>query len=68
MGRKKAGGFIFESFKSDHRPLHVHISDDRGEIGRWDIENQRPMDDFKVGRKLRAALAELGYLIEATDE
>jgi hypothetical protein len=62
--RKKVGGFIFESYKGDHSPLHVHISDDRGVIGRWDIENQRPMDDFTLGRKLRKALVEAGYKFE----
>lgn len=31
------------------------------EIGRWDIEHQRPMDGFVVTRKLKEALAKAGY-------
>ena len=64
MGRKKAGGFIFESYSGDHRPRHVHIFRDDRPIGRWDIENQRPMDDFPMTHQLRNALVDLGYLID----
>ena len=63
MGRKRAGGYIFVSYKGDHTPLHVHIETGNGrEIGRWDIERQRPLDDFKLTKRLRAALRQLGYL------
>ncbi|PZC46172.1 MAG: hypothetical protein C1O27_002149 [Chloroflexi bacterium] len=34
------------------------------EVGRWDIENQRPMDEFEVDRALRKALQRTGYLHE----
>lgn len=64
MGKKRARGYLFISYKGDHAPLHVHIYRKEREIGRWDIENQRPMDDFHAGRRLRKALAELGYLLE----
>ncbi len=64
MGRKRAGGYIFVTYKGDHLPFHVHIIKGDREIGRWDIENQRPMDDFEVGRALRQALRRLGYLLE----
>jgi hypothetical protein len=64
MGKKKRGGYIFTSFVGDHPPLHVHISDGKREIGRWDIENQRPMDDFEVTAKMRSALIDLGYMRE----
>ena len=63
MVRKKAGGYIFEGYKGDHPPLHVHVSDDRGYIGRWDIENQRPMD-FELTGDLRKALIKVGYMKE----
>lgn len=63
MGRKRSGGFIFVAYKGDHPPLHVHILQDGREIGRWDIENQKPMDDLKVSQKLKKALKQVGYLI-----
>ena len=63
MGIVKAGGYLFESYKGDHPPYHVHIFDGKGRrVGRWDIENQRPMDDFELTKQLRKALYEAGYL------
>jgi hypothetical protein len=63
MGIRKAGGYIFKSYVSDHPPLHVHIFDGRGRpVGCWDIENQRPMDEFELTKQLRKALHEAGYL------
>ena len=64
MSRKRAGGFIFVSYKGDHLPVHVHIEKNGREIGRWDIENQRPLDNFTLTKQLRGALARLGYLRE----
>lgn len=64
MGRKRVGGFVFVVYKGDHPPMHVHIEKGGRYIGRWDIENQRPMDEFEVTRKLRAALIRKGYLVE----
>ncbi len=64
MTRKRKSGYIFETFKGDHPPLHVHIYRGKQEVGRWDIENQRPMDDFELTRRLRDALRALGYLLE----
>ena len=63
MTRKRVGGFILITYRGDHPPIHVHIEKDQREIGRWDIENQKPMDSFEVSRKLRAALEKEGYLI-----
>lgn len=62
MGIKRAGGFAFMTHKTDHPPLHVHIRKDRGEIGRWDIENQRPMDGLVVSGKLARALRATGFM------
>ena len=64
MGRKKVGGFIFVTYKGDHPPLHVHIIEGEREIGRWDIEGQRPMDKFTISGRLRKALIQSGYLLE----
>ena len=65
MGVKKAGGFIFKTRTADHPPAHVHIYDGQNRrVGRWDIDNQCPMqgDDFPVTKRLRMALHEAGYL------
>jgi len=64
LGKKKAFGYTFISYKGDHPPLHVHIYRDELDIGRWSIECQRPMDEFLLGRNLRKALVKLGYLLE----
>jgi hypothetical protein len=65
LGRRKAYGYTFVSWESDHPPLHVHVYDRRDrEVGRWDIEGQRPMDDFPMTRNLKKALLSLGYLYE----
>ncbi len=61
MGRKKRAGFIFLTYKGDHRPYHVHIRQGEKEIGRWDIENQILLDGLKMTEKLKTALIELGY-------
>ena len=60
MGRKKRGGYIFETYSSDHRPYHVHIYRGDEFIGRFDIENQIPMDEDLSGQVLKY-LEELGY-------
>lgn len=65
MGVKKAGGFRFVSRKADHPPFHVHIFDSKDQyVGRWDIENQRPMDAFELTARLRNALVVVGYYEE----
>ena len=60
MGRKKRGGYFFETYSGDHRPYHVHIY--RGDvfIGRFDIENQIAMDGDLSSQVLKY-LEELGY-------
>jgi len=63
MGTKKIGGFIFRTFIADHHPYHVHIYYEQKELGRFDIENQKPMDKkLKMTSKLEKALSEAGYL------
>jgi len=58
-------GFIFITYAGDHPPYHVHILTSTGRnIGRFDIEQQRPMDDFRVSKKLKKALIHLGYMKE----
>jgi hypothetical protein len=58
-------GFIFITYAGDHPPYHVHILTSAGRnIGRFDIENQCPMDDFQISKRLKKVLIDLGYLIE----
>jgi len=61
MGRRRLAGYIFITYRGDHRLYHVHIRKGNREIGRWDIENQIPMDSFELTEKLRRALVKLGY-------
>ena len=56
-------GYVFITFKGDHRPYHVHIYKDRKEIGRWDIENQKTMDGFEINNNLKSALIALKYML-----
>ena len=63
MGIKKKYGYIFISAYSDHRPYHVHVIYGSKELGRFDIENQKPLDrKLKISGNLKKALKELGYL------
>jgi len=58
-------GFIFITYADDHPPYHVHILTSAGRnIGRFDIEHQCPMDDFRITKRLRNALIDLGYMLE----
>lgn len=50
-------------FPSNHSPYHVHIYYEQKELGRFDIENQKPMDKkLNITSKLEKALREAGYL------
>ena len=60
VGRKKRGGYIFETYAGDHPPYHVHVYKGDDFIGRFDIENQRPMDEDFSAQVLKY-LEELGY-------
>jgi hypothetical protein len=48
---------------SEILPIHILTSDGRN-IGRFDIEHQCPMDDFRITKRLRNALIDLGYMLE----
>ena len=60
MGRKKRGGYVFETYAGDRRPYHVHIYRGDEFVGRFDIENQIAMDD-ELPRQFLKYLEELGY-------
>jgi hypothetical protein len=61
MVRKRIAGYVFVTYKGDHRPYHVHVFSGSRELGRWDIENQVPMGRFELTDRLKKALIELGY-------
>ena len=60
VGRKDRGGYIFETYSGDHRPYYVHIYRGDEFVGRFDIENQVPMDGDLSNQVLKY-LEELGY-------
>jgi hypothetical protein len=63
MGRKKFGGFIFETYANDHLPFHVHVFQGARFLGRFDIQNQRSLDKrLKITQDLRNALRKCGYI------
>mgnify|MGYP003580241323 CR=1 FL=1 len=59
VGRKKRGGYIFETYSGDHRPYHVHIYRGDEFVGRFDM-NQILMDEDLSNQVLKY-LEELGY-------
>jgi hypothetical protein len=67
VGRKKRGGYIFETYSGDHPPYHVHIYRGDEFVGRFDIENQIPMDGVLSNQVLKY-LEELGYKKSRKDE
>ncbi|MCK9572725.1 MAG: hypothetical protein M0Q96_05590 [Candidatus Omnitrophica bacterium] len=63
MGRKKCAGFVFETYANDHLPFHVHVFQGNLFLGRFDIENRKPLDKrLKITQALRNALKKCGYL------
>ena len=59
-GSEETRGIHFETYSGDHRPYHVHIYRGDEFIGRFDIENQIPMDEVLSSQVLKY-LDELGY-------
>ena len=64
MTKKKHGNYEFRTHKGDHPPYHVHIRKNNRDVGRWDIENQKPMDDFKLTKAILDGLRFCGYYLE----
>lgn len=62
MGRKRIGGFIFEWYIGDHRPYHIHVYKDDVHLGRFDLEQQKPMKDLQMTNTLRQALIAGGFM------
>ena len=63
MTRKKHGNYEFWTYKGDHPPYHVHIRKDGREVGRWDIESQRKMDDFRLTKEMLDGLKSCEYYL-----
>lgn len=62
MGRKKAGGYIFEWYSGDHEPFHVHIYEGSEFIGRYDVVHQKPMGGWVLTERIRKALKQVGFV------
>jgi len=60
VGRKKRGGYIFETYAGDHPPYHVHVFKGDEFIGRFDVEHQLPMD-HEFSSQVLKYLEDLGY-------
>ena len=62
MGRKRIGGFVFEWYVGDHRPYHIHVYKDNVHLGRFDLEEQKPMKGLAMTRDLKRALTLGGFI------
>ncbi len=57
----KNGGYVLRMYENDHRPLHVHVFRDGGELDRYDLEKGEFMDGTigrhrgRVTKAMRAA-------------
>lgn len=58
MSKHKRAGYIFITWKGDHKPNHVHIIKNKREICKWDLDNNQVMEEF-INRKMLKALKEL---------
>ncbi len=43
MGKVRRGGFVFITWKGDHRPRHVHVYRDGDLVVKWDLDHHQPM-------------------------
>ena len=50
MVEKKLAGYRFVSYKGDHG-YHVHVFQGEKLLCRWDIENQKPLEQYRIQGK-----------------
>jgi hypothetical protein len=64
MAKRRRGGYVFFSWKSDHAPHHVHVFRDGKFVVKWDLEHGKPMKGHATQRvrELIAALQAEGLL------
>jgi hypothetical protein len=58
VGKHRHGGYVFITWKGDHRPRHVHVYRDGKLVVKWDRDNRLPMKGAATRRVLRL-IAEL---------
>jgi len=58
MPRIKRGGYVFQWWKSDHDPVHVHVFKDGREVLKWDLKAWAALGGTPTGR-LTALLCQL---------
>ena len=60
MGRIRRGGYIFEWWRGDHAPRHVHVSNARGQLlGRVSLADKKPLDAWHPSPKVLEIIAEM---------
>lgn len=59
MTRVRRSGYVFVRWAGDHSPRHVHVYADGRLIGRWDLENDCPMDAPPLPRRVVDVIHEL---------
>lgn len=67
MPRIKRGGYVFQWWKSDHDPAHVHVFKDGREVLKWDLKAWTALDGTPTGRiiALLCQLRDEGLLPES---
>ena len=58
LGEGAAGGYVFNTWKGDHSPRHVHVYRDGVLVVKWDLDNAQPMIG-KASRRVRALIEAL---------
>ena len=58
MGKVRRGGYVFLTWKGDHRPKHVHVYKSGRLVLKWNLEEDRLMHGT-ASRALLDALREL---------
>ena len=53
MGKVRRGGFVFVTWKGDHRPRHVHVYRDGRLVLKWNLADNVAMKGTPSERILR---------------
>lgn len=58
MGKIRRGGYVFVTWRGDHRPQHVHVYRDGTFVAKWDLERSKVMKG-KMTRRIIRIIGEL---------
>ena len=59
MVRIKRGGYIFECWKGDHPPKHVHISEDDEFLAKVVLDEDLTLLEGRISRRIKKMIQEL---------